>query len=159
MAMLMIFPVCGLIMGGSDLASSILSGVAADGSSFAGVLYSLVALLPMVATPVVIKKSLDGLGNMSSRISAFGSGMGTKAQGAVKSTAAFDKMSHIGGAGRLKQMEYDREAKKQDNAAWRKRGWVGARSTRFVDKANKKMLQNELQERYRLAYLHVMLFK
>lgn len=143
MAMLMIFPVCGLIMGGSDLASSILSGVAADGSSFAGVLYSLVALLPMVATPVVIKKSLDGLGNMSSRISAFGSGMGTKAQGAVKSTAAFDKMSHIGGAGRLKQMEYDREAKKQENAAWRKRGWVGARSTRFVDKANKKMLQNE----------------
>lgn len=143
MAMLMIFPVCGLIMGGSDLASSILSGAAAGGSSFAGVLYSLVALLPMVATPVVIKKSLDGLGNMSSRISAFGSGMGTKAQGAVKSTAAFDKMSHIGGAGRLKQMEYDREAKKQENAAWRKRGWAGARSTKFVDKANKKMLQNE----------------
>lgn len=144
MAMLMVFPVCGLIMGGSDLASSILAGVPGGGVlRFTDVLYSLVSLLPMIATPMVIKKSLDGLGSIGGKIAAFGSDMGTKAQGAAKNTAAFDKMSHMGGAGRLKQMEYNREVKKQENAAWRKRGWAGARSTKFVDKANKKMLQNE----------------
>lgn len=143
MAMLMIFPVCGLIMGGSDLASSILSGVAADGSSFAGVLYSLVALLPMVATPVVIKKSLDGLGNMSSRISAFGSGLRSKTTGAIKNTNAYDAMNHMGGAGKWKQTQYNREAKKGERASFRKREWAGKRADKFVKAANSKMLSNQ----------------
>jgi hypothetical protein len=141
MAMLVTFPVCGLIMGGSNLAASVLSG--AGGSGFASILYSLVSLLPMITTPMVIKKSLDGLGSIGGKLATFGAGMGSKAQGAIKNTATFDNLSHMGGAGRLKQMEYKREAKKQENASWRKRGWAGARSTKFVDEASKKMLKNK----------------
>ena len=137
MAMLVTFPVCGLIMGGSNLAASVLSD--AGGSGFASILYSLVSLLPMITTPMVIKKSLDGLGSIGGKLATFGAGMGSKAQGAIKNTATFDNLSHMGGAGWLKQKGYEREAKKQENAAWRKRGWAGARAGQFVKEANNKI--------------------
>lgn len=80
-AMLLVYPLCGLVIGGSNLASSILmvNAPAIESNSF---LYLFINLLLMVVPyfmlPSLIKKSMGALGTLTQKASNVARGIGKK---------------------------------------------------------------------------------
>ncbi len=75
--MLMLFPIIGLIFGGSTLASNILkSAWASSGSTLAQIVAAGVLALPLFLVPSVLKGALNGIGTIGAKINGLGSQWG-----------------------------------------------------------------------------------
>lgn len=77
-SLLMVYPVCGILMGGGQFASTLLLSVADDGAG--GVFFTIVAMLvsvvPFFFIPSILKASMMAMGNLGMKISQFGRGIG-----------------------------------------------------------------------------------
>ena len=86
-ALLLVYPICGAMVGAGQLAGAVLSTI--DNSSMK-VAAAIVQVMPFFLVPVVLKNSLALMGNIGARLSNFGRVMGRRAsgglQGAVKNT-------------------------------------------------------------------------
>jgi len=74
-AMLMLFPIIGLVYGVSTLASVIITEVAQAGNNlswFTQIAAAAVAVLPLFVVPGLLKKALDGVGTIGAKISGLG---------------------------------------------------------------------------------------
>lgn len=104
--MLILFPVIGLIFGGSTLASAILkSAWAGSGNTVAQIVAAGVLVLPLFLVPTVLKGALSGIGAIGSKIGGLGSQWGSSANRRVTSgyaNSGFNKFN---------------QAKKAENAA------------------------------------------
>lgn len=92
-SLLLVFPICGLLMGGSNFASRLLLG--ANGE--VGFMYFLVAMLlsviPLFFVPAVLKSSMSAMGNLGTKISNMGSRFGNWSNRTVRNTRAYqDRM-------------------------------------------------------------------
>jgi hypothetical protein len=78
--LLMLFPIVGLVFGASTLASTILKNTfsveGADQETLSQIVAAAVRVLPLFIVPVLLKKSLDGVGNIGARINGLGERMG-----------------------------------------------------------------------------------
>lgn len=92
-ALLLVYPICGALMGGGKFAATIL--ISYDETSF---LYFIVAMLltivPFFFVPTVLKNSLNGIANLGNKLSTMGSRAGRSAQGAVAHTRRFQDMDN-----------------------------------------------------------------
>lgn len=74
-SLLLVFPICGLLMGGGQYASTLLLGAA--GGDDVGFFMALVAMLVQVAPfffiPALVKSSMAAMGNLGMKLSNFGS--------------------------------------------------------------------------------------
>lgn len=90
-SLLLVFPICGLLMGGSNFASRLL--LAANGE--VGFMYFLVAMLlsviPLFFVPTVLKSSMSAMGNLGTKISNMGSRFGNWSSRTVRGTRAFQE--------------------------------------------------------------------
>lgn len=90
-SLLLVFPICGLLMGGSNFASRLL--LAANGE--VGFMYFLVAMLlsviPLFFVPTVLKSSMAAMGNIGTKISNMGSRFGNWSNRTVRGTRAFQE--------------------------------------------------------------------
>lgn len=85
-SMLLLFPIVALVMGGSGLAGSILTSSAAETSSVTSlqqIAAAAVAILPLFIIPGLLKKSLDGIGSLGTKLSALGDKASSGAKGKV----------------------------------------------------------------------------
>lgn len=88
-ATLMVYPIVGLVFGGSMLVSNILMGIAGDGGDGGDdeQLLKLVALgvmaIPLFAVPAILKGSLSAMGSIGTKIAGFSN----KADGYAKNKA------------------------------------------------------------------------
>ena len=78
--LLLVYPICGLLVGGGDYVSKLLlaSGIAGDGFA-AAFSAMMVGILPIFAIPTVLKSSFAAVGNIGTKISAFGARTASRA--------------------------------------------------------------------------------
>lgn len=87
-ALLVLFPICGIVMGGGMFASNVLlMGKEND------VLFDLIAMMlqivPFFFIPTLLRQSLQALGNIGARISNFGAGLQNRLNRGVRGTGFF----------------------------------------------------------------------
>jgi len=73
-ALLLVFPICGLLMGGARMASNILLNTAdPEENSIMMILAFVLPAMSFFLVPMLLKASLAGLGNVGARLSGLGS--------------------------------------------------------------------------------------
>lgn len=97
-AMLLLYPICGLVMGGANLAQEIiLSSGDASSSFFLALTAMIVGAVPFFFIPSLVRSSFAALGNIGNKISGvtsrFGQRTGKAASGAVGRSAGFRALS------------------------------------------------------------------
>ena len=81
-SMLLLFPIIALVFGGSTLAANILSGVftsdvaGTEQNIFGQIILAGVMILPLFVVPGLLKKSLDGIGGIGTKLNGFGAKVG-----------------------------------------------------------------------------------
>lgn len=77
-ALLLVYPICGLLMGGGTFASTLLLSVAhdSDASGFFVIVAMLMNVVPFFMIPSILRSSMTAMGNLGMRISNFGSRIG-----------------------------------------------------------------------------------
>ncbi len=81
-SLLLVYPICGLLIGGGDFASRLLLSAGLGTSFAAGLTAMLVGIVPIFFIPTVLKNSMSALGGLGAKIS----GLGNKVSGGAKST-------------------------------------------------------------------------
>lgn len=85
-ALLLLYPLCGILMGGGKFASTLIINNAGEGDI--GFLLTLVAMLlsvvPFFFIPSLLRSSMNALGNLGTKISGFGSKLSSGATGALR---------------------------------------------------------------------------
>ena len=83
-ALLMLYPICGLLVGGGNYVSKLLlsSGMAAQGFS-AAFMAMVIGAVPIFFIPSLTKGSIRALGDIGNKISGMGKSFGNKLQGNV----------------------------------------------------------------------------
>ena len=82
-ALLIVYPICGALMGGGKLASAVLGGI--EGM---GLVATIVQVLPFFLIPTLLKNSLALLGNVGAKVSNLGRGISGRANKAIRGTDA-----------------------------------------------------------------------
>lgn len=89
--LLMVFPICGLLMGGGLFASKLLLAVGGNGDS--GFFFQLVAMLlqvvPFFFVPAIVKSSMIAMGNLGMKLSQFGKRFGSLSTGALRGSDGY----------------------------------------------------------------------
>lgn len=90
-SLLMVYPICGLLMGGGQFASSILVNLASDGNpKFMLTLTAmLLSVAPFFFIPTIVRTSLNAIGQLGARLSNFGRGMSGRLTGAIRGSERF----------------------------------------------------------------------
>ena len=83
-ALLIVYPICGLVMGGGKLAGAVLASVNSEskGMKLAAM---IIQVLPFFLIPMILKKSLSLMGNVGARVSQMGRGLSRRASGMIQS--------------------------------------------------------------------------
>lgn len=91
-ALLLVFPICGLLMGGGIFASNLLLTVGSY-SDDAGFFYQLVAMLvqvvPIFFIPTVVKSSFAAMGNLGMKLTNLGARFSHGVTGAIRGSDAY----------------------------------------------------------------------
>lgn len=120
-SLLLIFPICGLIIGGGDFASRVIlqaGGVAANETSdAAGLFYQLSAMLigivPIFFIPSIVRGSMSALGNIGAKINGFGRGVSGRATGAARGAL---QNTRLGDPSRFSRWSQVRRTERRDAA-------------------------------------------
>ena len=93
-ALLLVYPICGLLLGGGIFAGHVLASIGTTPMIIAGM---VVEVLPFFFIPTILKNSLSMMGNIGSKLSSFGKSMGKRmsgsAQSAIKNSDKFKDWS------------------------------------------------------------------
>lgn len=83
--LLFVYPICGLLMGGCALASSVILGSAGGSDTEGNFIYGLVGLIvgvcPFFFIPTIVKGSMNGMANIGNKLSNIGKSLGSKVGG------------------------------------------------------------------------------
>ena len=93
-ALLLVYPICGALVGAGKLAGIILASTNTEAMAVAGM---IVEVLPFFLIPMLLKRSLSLAGNIGAKLSGVGKtagrGLSSKAQGAIRGTQKFKDWS------------------------------------------------------------------
>ena len=88
--LLIVYPICGILMGGGTFASKLLLSMRSDST---GYFYAFVAILiqivPFFFVPSIVKSSFAAMGNLGMKLSNFGRNLGNSASRGIKHTEAY----------------------------------------------------------------------
>lgn len=87
-AILLLFPICGLLMGGGAFAGALLWNVS-DGYFLGQLLAALMTVIPFFFIPRVLKASLNAVGSIGNMISNAGNMLGRGAGNAIRNSDGF----------------------------------------------------------------------
>lgn len=89
-SLLVVYPVCGALIGGGTFASTLLLAASGDHKGF---FYNLVAMLiqvvPFFFIPTLVRSSMTAIGNAGNRISNFGRGLSKGTTGIIRKSDGF----------------------------------------------------------------------
>lgn len=122
-ALLLVYPIAGLLVGGGNFVSKLLLVAGAGaGGFFSAFMAMIISVVPIFFIPTVLKNSFQALGNLGAKISGMGKTVGSKLTGATDKT--------VKGSERWKNYQADRSRQRKINAARRTAG-------RYLDKDGK----------------------
>lgn len=91
-SLLMVYPICGLLMGGGQFASKLLIDLNSSNGDVQ-FMFTLTAMLlsvvPFFFIPTLVRTSLNAIGQLGARLSNFGRGMGGRLTGAIRGSEGF----------------------------------------------------------------------
>ncbi|MBQ3352395.1 hypothetical protein IJG91_01915 [Candidatus Saccharibacteria bacterium] len=129
-AVLLLFPICGLLMGGGAFAGAILWNVSGD--FFLGqLLAALTTVIPFFFIPRILKSSLNAVGNLGTTLSNLGNGISRGLGGITKGA--------IGNSNWYNNMQSNRK----DILEERNRNREQERAQRIVDRLKARGGQND----------------
>lgn len=75
--LLLVYPICGVLMGGGQFASTLLLIVGHEGDvgAFFTIVAMLVSVVPFFLIPAVLRNSMTAMGNLGAKVSQFGKGI------------------------------------------------------------------------------------
>lgn len=85
--MLLVYPICGLLVGGGDYVSKLLLTLANQGGFFIVLTAMIVGIVPIFFVPTVLKKSFAAAGDIGAKISGYGQRIRGGAQGAARNSS------------------------------------------------------------------------
>lgn len=92
-ALLLVYPICGLLMGGGEYAGALLMSINTKGDM--GFFYTLTAMLvtvvPFFMIPSLLKSSMAMMGNLGAKISSLGKSVRGGITGGIRRTQAFQE--------------------------------------------------------------------
>ena len=96
-AMLLVYPICGLLVGGGNYISRLLlsSGFGGDGF-FRAFTAMIVGIVPIFFIPSVLKGSFSAMGSLGAKISGIGQKVSGTATGAARGSQAYKNMQERG---------------------------------------------------------------
>lgn len=101
-ALLLVYPICGALVGAGKLAGIILASTNTEAMAVAGM---IVEVLPFFLIPMLLKRSLSLAGNIGAKLSGVGKtagrGLSSKAQGAIRNSDKFKNWSDFNQRKRL----------------------------------------------------------
>lgn len=137
---LMVYPICGALIGGGYFASHILYNVALrdnQGDNLTKLLMTILAgalcVVPYFFIPSITKKAVDGVANLGTMVSGFGSTLGKKATKAIGNSGA------VSGA---------RENSREAMAGFRSGVYLRARGEKNAEKLRNGTLSRGAAKRY-----------
>ena len=93
-ALLLVYPICGAMIGGGQLAGAILSSIDNEGMRLAA---AIIQVIPFFFVPAVLKNSLSLMGNIGAKLSSLGRNIGRRGsnfvQNGVKNSNRFKDWS------------------------------------------------------------------
>ncbi len=84
--LLLLYPICGAVMGGSAFASAILMRV--DTGFLGHLIAMLLGVIPFFFIPILLRGAFSAMGNLGARISGVGQGLGRRLTGAIGNSDA-----------------------------------------------------------------------
>lgn len=90
-SLLMVYPICGLLMGGGQFASRLLVGLSTDpNENFMFLLTAmLLSVVPFFFIPTIVRTSLNAIGQLGARLSNFGRGIGGRLTSGIRNSEGF----------------------------------------------------------------------
>lgn len=90
-SLLMVYPICGLLMGGGQFASKLLIGLGDEGTQ--NIMFVITAMLlsvvPFFFVPTIVRTSLNAIGQLGARLSNFGRGLSGRITGGIRNSERF----------------------------------------------------------------------
>ena len=96
-SLLLLYPICGLVMGGGAFAGRIISNSSPE--FFVRLTGALLAVVPFFFIPKILQSSLSAMGNIGAKISGLGKAASGKATGAIANSQAVKDWQTRGKAG------------------------------------------------------------
>lgn len=87
MSLLLVYPMCGAIVGGGQFATSLL--INNNGGFFYTLIAMLLSIVPFFFIPTLVRTSLNSIGQLGARLSNFGRGMSGRMTGAIRGSERF----------------------------------------------------------------------
>lgn len=137
-ALLIAYPICGLMMGGGQLAAAILMNVSVyteDNGFFMMLVAIVVSVAPFFLIPSVIKNSMGALGNIGAKLSNFGSKAGGFLGGVFMGSRFGD---------RVKRRADERTANRDEARAYRAQGRQLIRDTKALNRLRNREAAGEI---------------
>ncbi len=148
--LLILYPICGLLVGGSTLSSTILISGTTD--FFIWLIGLLLMVVPFFFIPTLLKGSFAAMGSVGAKItgwgSKFGKGLANKTDGTIKNTDAYK--SHEQYRQGLKQFRQDRHAERRAQRIQNRLGGranLSERQRYRLAGANQTLLDSEKKRR------------
>ena len=114
--LLMVYPICGLLMGGGNFVSKLLLQINGNGTNIFNALIALLAgIVPIFFIPTVLKKSLSGLGDIGAKISGMGRALSGGAQRGIRNSDNY-KAAQMAGQNRATRVKAGINSKGRPNA-------------------------------------------
>jgi hypothetical protein len=89
-ALLLVYPICGALMGGGQFASKLLLANVNENTGFFYVLVAmLVQTVPFFFVPSILKSSMAAMGNLGMKLSSFGRGLSRGTTGMVRKSDGY----------------------------------------------------------------------
>ena len=146
--MLLLYPLCGIIIGGGTLASKIILSASQDYVTY--FIGAIMMVVPFFMVPSLLKSSFQALGGIGAKISGLGKSLRTKTQGRAnkvhQNTAGYKARQgahQAEFANRVKFRQAEIGKRRADRAIKR----LENRKTRLEGKANGKNLSQRQQDR------------
>lgn len=80
-ALLLVYPICGAMVGAGQLAGSVLASIDNDGMKVAA---AIVQVVPFFLVPMILKNSLSLMGNVGAKLSNWGRNIGRRGSGVLR---------------------------------------------------------------------------
>ncbi len=106
-ALLMVYPICGALMGGGVYAANLM--ISTNPDSFLFVLIAmLLTILPFFMVPTILNNSMKSMGALGAKISGFSAGLQKRSTDAIRRTGAYQAADEMIRAHRAERANYRR---------------------------------------------------
>ena len=88
-AMLMVFPICGALVGGGYFASCIMLGANSEGNILTLIISAILCMVPYFLIPSVTGRAMNAVGGLASRAMGMGRGLSNGVGGRIRNSEAY----------------------------------------------------------------------